>query len=88
MDTLVTIGITSSFIYSIFSVIMIITGSNEFIHAMYFESTAFVIYFLKLGRHIDKKSKNKTKMEYFTFLLHIIFNRVFIKPPIIKYKLK
>ena len=61
MDTLVTIGITSSFIYSIFSVIMIITGSNELIHAMYFESTAFVIYFLKLGRHIDKKSKNKTK---------------------------
>lgn len=61
MDTLVMIGIFSSFFYSLFSFIMIILGSKEYIHELYFESTAFVIYFIKLGRLIDKKSKNKTK---------------------------
>jgi len=61
MDTLVTIGIISSFIYSLFSTIMILTNHTEFLHSLYFESTAFVIYFIKLGRFIDKKSKSKTK---------------------------
>ena len=61
MDTLVTLGIISSFLYSLFSVIMVFLGNNSFIHTMYFESTAFVIYFIKLGKYIDKKSKNKTK---------------------------
>lgn len=61
MDTLVAIGIISSFIYSLFSVIMVISGQKEFLHSLYFESTAFVIYFIKLGRFIDKKSKGKTK---------------------------
>lgn len=61
MDTLVTIGIISSFIYSLFSTIMILFGHLQYLHSLYFESTAFVIYFIKLGRFIDKKSKNKTK---------------------------
>jgi len=61
MDTLVTIGIISSFLYSLFSVIMIINNNISYIHSLYFESTAFVIYFIKLGRYIDKKSKSKTK---------------------------
>ena len=61
MDTLVTIGIASSFLYSLFSVVMIFHKDSSYIHNLYFESTAFVIYFIKLGKYIDKKSKNKTK---------------------------
>lgn len=61
MDTLVTIGIISSFIYSLFSTIMVLFGHLQYLHSLYFESTAFVIYFIKLGRFIDKKSKSKTK---------------------------
>ncbi len=61
MDTLVTLGVLTSLIYSIFSVVMIFTGHNHYIHKLYFESAAIVIYFIKLGRYIDSVSKDKTK---------------------------
>ena len=50
MDTLVAIGVLSSFAYSIFSMIMIIKGNAEYTHDLYFESTAIVIYFIKLRK--------------------------------------
>ncbi len=61
MDTLVGIGVISSFLYSVYSMIMIIKGHTENIHILYFESTAIVIYFIKLGRYLDGISKDKTK---------------------------
>ena len=61
MDTLVTLGVLTSLIYSIFSVVMIFTGHHNYIHKLYFESAAIVIYFIKLGRYIDSVSKDKTK---------------------------
>ena len=61
MDTLVGIGVLSSFLYSIYSMVMIIKGNIEYTHNLYFESTAIVIYFIKLGRYLDKISKDKTK---------------------------
>ena len=61
MDTLVAIGVLSSFIYSIYGMIKIINGEYHFAHNLYFESSAIVIFFIKLGRYIDKLSKNKTK---------------------------
>lgn len=61
MDTLVSIGVISSFIYSLVSIIMIIIGKEMYVHSLYFESAGVVIYFIKLGRYIDSKSKEKTK---------------------------
>ena len=61
MDTLVAIGVLSSFIYSLFNMFLVINGKNEAVHDLYFESSAIVIYFIKLGRYIDGKSKDKTK---------------------------
>lgn len=61
MDTLVTLGVLTSFIYSVYSVAMIFTGHHHYIHNLYFESAAIVIYFIKLGRYIDSVSKDKTK---------------------------
>lgn len=61
MDTLVTIGVLSSFIYSTVNLILIIKGNNNLVEHLYFESSAMIIYFIKLGRFIDKKSKEKTK---------------------------
>ncbi len=61
MDTLVTIGVLSSFLYSLFGFIMIINGNIEYVENLYFESCAIVIFFIKLGRIIDQKSKEKTK---------------------------
>ena len=61
MDTLVSIGVISSFIYSLFGTIMIFCGKSEYVENLYFESACIVIYFIKLGRFIDSRSKEKTK---------------------------
>ena len=61
MDTLVTIGVLSGFIYSVVNLILIIKGNNMLVENLYFESSAMIIYFIKLGRYIDKNSKEKTK---------------------------
>ena len=61
MDTLVTIGVVASFTYSIVNLILIILGNNMLVENLYFESSAMIIYFIKLGRFIDKHSKEKTK---------------------------
>ncbi len=60
MDTLVTIGVITSLIYSLFSMVMVLKGKYNYVENLYFESCAIVIFFVKLGRFIDKKSKMKT----------------------------
>ena len=61
MDTLVGIGVISSFLYSLYNMILLFRGNNEAIHHLYFESVVMVIYFIKLGRYVDGISKEKTK---------------------------
>ena len=61
MDTLVGIGVLSSFLYSVYNMTSIFQGNNGAIHNLYFESVAMVIYFVKLGRYLDGISKDKTK---------------------------
>ena len=78
MDTLVTIGVLSSFLYSIYSMIMICNGHIENVHSLYFESTAIVIYFIKLGRYLDGMSKDKTK-EAIQKLVKITPNKATVK---------
>lgn len=60
MDTLVTISVLSSFIYSIYNSILIMMGNNHYVHLLYFESICMVIYFVKLGRYIESISHLKT----------------------------
>ncbi len=61
MDTLVSIGVLASLIYSIYSTIMIFLEDSTYVEHLYYESVCTVIYFIKLGRYIDTKSKKKTK---------------------------
>ena len=61
MDTLVAIGVLSSFTYSVYEMLMIINGHTHFAMSLYFESAAIVIYFVKFGRYLDGISKDKTK---------------------------
>ncbi|MCI8575759.1 MAG: cation-translocating P-type ATPase, partial [Bacilli bacterium] len=61
MDTLVGIGVLSSFIYSTYHMILLFNGNIHSIHNLYFEASAMVIYFVKLGRYLDGISKDKTK---------------------------
>ena len=61
MDSLVSIGVIASFTYSIVNLILVILGNNTLVENLYFESSAMIIYFIKLGRFIDKNTKEKTK---------------------------
>ena len=61
MDTLVMIGVMSSFLYSLYGMYKILNGNYHYTMTLYFESAAIVIYFIKLGRYIDGISKDKTK---------------------------
>ena len=61
MDTLVMIGVLSSFFYSIYGTIQIIIGNTMFVEHLYYESAAIVIFFIKIGKFVENKNKNKTK---------------------------
>ena len=61
MDTLVTIGVGASFLYSIYGTASIIKGQHSFVENLYFESAAIVLFFIKIGKFIENKNKNKTK---------------------------
>ena len=61
MDSLVFLGVTSSLLYSLYNTYLVFNGNYDMVKNLYFESAAIVIYFIKLGRYIDKFSKDKTK---------------------------
>lgn len=59
MDSLVGIGVIVNFLYSLYNAILVFMGNTSMIHHLYFESSAIIILFVKLGRYIDKKNKVK-----------------------------
>ena len=61
MDTLVTIGVASSYLYSFYEMIMIIKGKTQYVETLYFESSAIVLFFIKIGKYIENINKNRTK---------------------------
>ena len=78
MDTLVGIGVLTSFFYSVYNMCLVLNGNNEKLMLLYFESSAIVIYFIKLGRYIDGISKDKTK-DAISKLVTITPNKATIK---------
>ena len=61
MDTLVCFSVMASFLYSVYELFHVLNGNYDRVHYLYFESTMMVIYFVKLGRFIENKSRDKTK---------------------------
>lgn len=61
MDTLVAIGVLASYIYSIYGTIKIIKGQGIYVENLYYESAAIVIFFIKIGKYVENKNKDKTK---------------------------
>ena len=61
MDTLVAIGVLASYIYSIYGTIKIIKGQVICVENLYYESAAIVIFFIKIGKYVENKNKDKTK---------------------------
>ena len=61
MDTLVMIGVLASYIYSIYGTIRILQGHTVYVEKLYYESAAIVIFFIKIGKFVENKNKDKTK---------------------------
>ncbi len=60
MDTLVAIGSTASFIYSLVMTFLM-TDDPHLIHNLYFESAAVVVTLVSVGKFLEEKNKQKTK---------------------------
>ncbi|MCI8636438.1 MAG: copper-translocating P-type ATPase [Clostridia bacterium] len=78
MDTLVGIGVITSFLYSLYNMYLVFKGNEHLVMNLYFESASIIIYFIKLGRYIDGISKDKTK-EAIQKLVEITPNKATIK---------
>lgn len=61
MDTLVTIGVFASFIYSVYETVQIFLGDTSFVHLLYYESAAIVIFFIRIGKYVEGINTDKTK---------------------------
>lgn len=61
MDTLVTIGVLASFIYSVYETVQIFLGDASFVHLLYYESAAIVIFFIRIGKYVEGINTDKTK---------------------------
>ena len=61
MDTLVGLGVLSSFLYSIYGTYMIFTGHHDYVENLYFESVVIILFFIHIGRYVEARNKDKTK---------------------------
>ena len=61
MDTLVGLGVLSSIIYSLYGTFMILKGYDSYVNNLYFESAVIIIFFIKIGKYIENRNKDKTK---------------------------
>ena len=60
MDSLVAIGTTSAFVYSLVMTFMI-PLDMKYAHQLYYESAAMVVALVMFGKYLEKNSKKKTK---------------------------
>ncbi|MBC5996901.1 copper-translocating P-type ATPase [Romboutsia ilealis] len=62
MDTLVAIGTSAAFLYSVYTTIQIANGSITGMHhhQLYYESAGIIIALILLGKYFESRSKGKT----------------------------
>lgn len=60
MDSLVAIGTSASFIYSVYSSILSFIGLNPHGDNLYYESAAVIITLVQFGKYLEARSKGKT----------------------------
>lgn len=60
MDSLVAVGTSSAFIYSVYSTIRIFLGDSDAVNHLYFESATMIIALVMIGKFLEARSKNKT----------------------------
>jgi P-type Cu+ transporter len=60
MDSLVALGTSAAFLYSLFATIMITLGNHEYAGNLYYESAAVILTLITLGKYFEAVSKGKT----------------------------
>lgn len=60
MDSLVAIGTTAAFSYSIYSTVLAFMGLNPHGENLYYESAAVIITLVQFGKYLEARSKGKT----------------------------
>ena len=60
MDSLIAVGTSSAFIYSIYNTIQIVNGNHMAVESLYFETSGVIITLILLGKSLEAVSKNKT----------------------------
>ena len=61
MDTLVGLGVISSLLYSMYNTYLICIGNEEAVHHLYYESIVIILFFIKIGKYVEGRNKDKTK---------------------------
>lgn len=60
MNSLVAVGCTASFVYSVIMTYLI-SDNPHYMHSLYYESAAVVLTLVMVGKQLESNSKNKTK---------------------------
>lgn len=63
MDSLIALGAGAAIVYSIYSIILTLTGTMmemHLVHNVYFESAGMIIALISFGKYLEARSKKKT----------------------------
>ncbi|MFA6190238.1 MAG: heavy metal translocating P-type ATPase [Candidatus Staskawiczbacteria bacterium] len=60
MDTLILIGTSAAYFYSLVNLILLSIGKNISMDSFYFESAVFILVFISLGKYLEAVTKGKT----------------------------
>lgn len=61
MDSLVALGTSASFLYSLYATVRIALGDHDWVMMLYFEAVGVIISLVMLGKYLELRSKNKAK---------------------------
>lgn len=60
MDSLIAVGTSAAFLYSLYSVVQVLSGYYSFVHQLYFESVGVIITLVLLGKYLEGNAKGRT----------------------------
>jgi len=60
MDSLIAVGTSAAFLYSLYSVGQVFLGHHASVHQLYFESVAVIISLVLLGKYLESSAKGRT----------------------------
>lgn len=60
MDSLVALGTSAAFVYSVYGTIQVMYGNEQFVMNLYYESAAVILTLITLGKYFESVSKGKT----------------------------